>query len=50
MTSLLYTYLRARGVMSEEVVALNHADAAHMRVFTYVTTGVSESCAPSVPC
>jgi hypothetical protein len=39
----LYAYLRARGVMSEEVVALNHADAAHMRVFTYVDDGRRES-------
>ena len=38
-----YAYLRARGVRGEEVVALNHADAAHMRVFTFVDDGRRES-------
>ena len=39
----LYAYLRARGVRSEEVVALSHANAAHVRVFTYVDDGRRES-------
>jgi hypothetical protein len=39
----LYAYLRAREVRREEVVALNHADAAHVRVFTYVDDGRRES-------
>lgn len=39
----LYAYLRARDVRGEEVVALNHADASHVRVFTYVDDGRRES-------